>query len=217
LAFGQFTLSAESFFLSETGVSRGTPVSVITAGSDLDCPSAPRQKKLAAFRFPGSEKPGKLHSAPSFFLSKSEDSRGSSDLVLNEGSNLEAPLGPPVSCFQQGTRIIIESPGGAFIDQFKTGRFLYLRRSPARRKCMRVPPRQKKLAAFRFMGLLPDLAAAPVSYNAYISGERNFAVWPTNLVENFSALMVSGVTALHFSRVFWKSASISGMQSVLYR
>ena len=88
-------------------------------GSDLDCPGAPRQKKLAAFRFPGSEKPGKLHSAPSFFLSKSEDSRGSSDLVLNEGSNLEAPLGPPVSCFQQGTRIIIESPGGAFIDQFK--------------------------------------------------------------------------------------------------
>ena len=111
--------SAESFFLSETGVSRGTPVSVITAGSDLDCSGAPRQKKLAAFRFPGSENPGKLHSAPSFFLSKSEDSRGSSDLVLNEGSNLEAPLGPPVSCFQQGTRIIIESPGGAFIDQFK--------------------------------------------------------------------------------------------------
>ena len=70
LAFGQFTLSAESFFLSETGVSRGTPVSVITAGSDLDCPSAPRQKKLAAFRFPGCEEPGKLHSAPSFFLSE---------------------------------------------------------------------------------------------------------------------------------------------------
>ena len=37
--------SAESFFLSETGVSRGTPVSGLIAGSDLDCTGAPRQNK----------------------------------------------------------------------------------------------------------------------------------------------------------------------------
>ncbi len=36
--------SAASFFLSETGVSRGTPVSVISDGSDLDCPGAPKQR-----------------------------------------------------------------------------------------------------------------------------------------------------------------------------
>ena len=44
---GESSVSVGSFFLSETGVSRGTPVSVITAGSDLDCSGAPRQNKAA--------------------------------------------------------------------------------------------------------------------------------------------------------------------------
>ena len=56
------------------------------SGSDLDCPGAPRQKNSAPFRFRGLRKSREnCTSAESFFLSKSEDSRGSSDLVLNEG------------------------------------------------------------------------------------------------------------------------------------
>ena len=39
--------SAASFFLSETEVSRGTSVSVMENGSDLDCSGAPRQNKAA--------------------------------------------------------------------------------------------------------------------------------------------------------------------------
>ena len=66
--------SAVSFFLSETGVSWGTPVSVIIAGSDLDCPGAPRQKKPTALRFRrGGESPV---SVGSFFLSETGVSRG---------------------------------------------------------------------------------------------------------------------------------------------
>ena len=38
---GESSVSVGSFFLSETGVSRGTPVSVINAGSDMDCSGAP--------------------------------------------------------------------------------------------------------------------------------------------------------------------------------
>ena len=37
--------SAESFFLSETGVSRGTPVSVLNADSDLDSSGAPKRRE----------------------------------------------------------------------------------------------------------------------------------------------------------------------------
>ena len=36
--------SAASFFLSETEVSRGTSVSVMENGSDLDCPGAPKRR-----------------------------------------------------------------------------------------------------------------------------------------------------------------------------
>ena len=47
---------------------------------------APRQKNSAPFRFRGLRKSREnCTSAESFFLSKSEDSRGSSDLVLNGG------------------------------------------------------------------------------------------------------------------------------------
>ena len=52
------------------------------AGSDLDCPGAPRQKNSAPFRFRGLRKSREnCTSAESFFLSKSEVSRGTSDLA----------------------------------------------------------------------------------------------------------------------------------------
>ncbi len=49
---GESCVFVGSFFLSETGVSRGAPVSVTGNGSDLNCPGAPpRQKKPTALRF----------------------------------------------------------------------------------------------------------------------------------------------------------------------
>ena len=42
---GESSVSVGSFFLSETGVSRGTPVSVTGNGSDLNCPGAPEKGK----------------------------------------------------------------------------------------------------------------------------------------------------------------------------
>ena len=47
------------------------------SGSDLDCPGAPRQKKLTPFRFPGFRKSQESSiSVSSFFLSETEVSRG---------------------------------------------------------------------------------------------------------------------------------------------
>ena len=48
-------------------------------------------------------------------------------------------MGSPVSCILQGIRIIIESPGGLSSTGSKTGLFLYLRRSPARRALLLRP------------------------------------------------------------------------------
>ena len=87
---GESSVSVGSFFLSETGVSRGTPVSVMGNGSDLDCPGAPRQKNAVPLRFRGLHKcmatRGKratnkacrenCASAASFFLSETGVSRG---------------------------------------------------------------------------------------------------------------------------------------------
>ena len=80
--------SAVSFFLSETGVSRGTPVSVINAGSDMDCSGAPRQKNAASFRFRGLLKCREnCTSAASFFLSETGVSPGTPVSVMGNGSD----------------------------------------------------------------------------------------------------------------------------------
>ena len=151
-----------------------------------------------------------VNSAPSFFFQIGGDSF--TDLV-QRGSNLEAPLGP-LSILSQRTRIIIESP---LWQQFKN--LMSTLCLPPSAECMESHHvrRSSRHSALRGCCLIWQHPLFHIMLYAYISGERNFAVWPTNLVENFSALMVSGVTAPHFSRVFWKSASISGMQSALYR
>ena len=57
----------------------------LKVGSDLNCLGAPRQKNSAPFRFRGFRKSREnCISAASFFLSKSEVSRGTSDLVCGE-------------------------------------------------------------------------------------------------------------------------------------
>ena len=64
-------------------------------GSVFSCPGAPRQKNSAPFRFRGLRKSREnCTSAESFFLSKSEDPRGSSDLVLCAGSDMNCPGAP---------------------------------------------------------------------------------------------------------------------------
>ena len=84
--------SAESFFLSETEVSRGTSVSVMEIGSDLECHGTPRQKNSAPFRFRGLRKSREnFTSAESFFLSETEVSQGTSVSVMENGSDLNCP------------------------------------------------------------------------------------------------------------------------------
>ena len=93
------SISVSSFFLSETGVSQGTPVSVINASSNLDCPGAPRQKKLTPFRFPGLSKSQESSiSVSSFFLSETEVSRGTPVSVINASSDLDCPSTPKKNC-----------------------------------------------------------------------------------------------------------------------
>ena len=74
-------ISAESFFLSQIGpASLGSDLDS-RGGSDLDCPGAPRQKKPTAFRF---RRGGESSiSVASFFLSNSEVSRGTSELLFH--------------------------------------------------------------------------------------------------------------------------------------
>ena len=85
--------SAVSFFLSETGVSPGTPVSVMGNGSDLNCPGAPRQKNAASFRFRGLRKCREnCTSAASFFLSETGVSPGTPVSVMGNGSDLNCPF-----------------------------------------------------------------------------------------------------------------------------
>lgn len=50
----------------------------------------------------------------------------------------------------------------------------------------------------------------------YNSGATAFARHPTSFTCHFSLRIVSRETCLHFSNVAWKSASMSGMQSVSY-
>ena len=94
-----------------------SPHADLKAGSDLDRPSVPqRQKKAAPFRLPGLRKSiatrekratikacrEDFTSAASFFLSKSEVSRGTSDLVTGDGSDLEEGDSKGVSLFWCG-------------------------------------------------------------------------------------------------------------------
>ena len=85
--------SAASFFLSETEVSRGTSVSVLENGSDLDCPGAPRQKDSAPFRFRGLRKSREnCTSAKSFFLFQIEPASLGFD--LDTGSETDSSETP---------------------------------------------------------------------------------------------------------------------------
>ena len=84
--------SAASFFLSKSEDSRGSSDLVFIAGSDLDCPGAPRQKKLTPFRFPGFRKSQESSiSVSSFFLSETGVSQGTPVSGLSAGSDLDSP------------------------------------------------------------------------------------------------------------------------------
>ncbi len=65
------------------------------AGSDLDCPGAPRQKNSASFRFRGLRKSREnCISAEFFFLSETELSRGSSVSAMENSSNMYSSGAP---------------------------------------------------------------------------------------------------------------------------